>query len=201
MPHKTSAVLAASLATLLLALATSGAAARNLSISNQSIRATFNNIELISEGLSTISCHVTLEGSFHGRSIIKASGALIGYVTRMTPGNCNKSITVLTATLPWHVQYEGFSGTLPNITLLIVRLSNFSFQWEAGLGVRCLARTELRLRFIRSITTTELTSAEIPLQSLPLTGTFCPSTGSFRSATNGAVTLLNSTTRVSVRLI
>jgi hypothetical protein len=201
MLRKAPAVLAGCLATLFMALAVGPAQARNLSLSNQTIRMTFNNLELVAEGLSTMTCHVTLEGSFHTRTFAKVAGALVGYLTRATTGSCNNPVTILTATLPWHVRYEGFSGTLPNITLIIARISGAAFSLEPGVGIRCLATAELRLRAVRNVTTQELTGIEVPLQNVPLTGAFCPSEGSLRSRENGSVTILNSTTRISVHLI
>jgi hypothetical protein len=75
--------LATAAATLLLATAITTASARNLSISEQSFRVTFSSLELVTE-LVTIRCRVTLEGSFHTRTIAKVPGSLVGAISRAT---------------------------------------------------------------------------------------------------------------------
>jgi hypothetical protein len=201
MSRQPTAVLAAVIATIALGLAITTASARTFSISNQNIRASFRNLEFEPEGFSTISCRITLEGSFHSRTIAKVRGALIGYLTRVSTNNCNNGVTILTETLPWHIRYESFSGILPNITLILVRTSPISFQLEFGLGIRCLARGELGVRFIRIVPGGQLRFARIERQSLSLTGAFCPSTLAFRSAEDGLVTLLGNNTLITVTLI
>src|SRR6476659_4992344 len=120
-------VLAGLGATLLMALAVGAASARNFSASNPQFRATFNNFEINFErgeegGFGITTCHLTLEGSLHGTTIVKGQGTLLGYITSVTTGQCNYGLvpyTILAETLPWHVSYAGFSGRLPNITLLL----------------------------------------------------------------------------------
>jgi len=191
-------------ATILMAFVVSTASARNLSISNQNLRVTFNNLELGIEGFATTTCHVTLEGSLHSRTIAKVLESLIGYITRVTTGNCNAGVTIL-RTLPWHVRYRGFSGTLPNITLLFIRNMNTTFNVEPGAFINCLATANIDSRLIRSTATGELTGAEIPTTEVPLRGGGgfgCPaSVGFFRSGGNGSVMLLGATTRITVTLI
>lgn len=187
-------------ATLLMAFAIGTASARNLSISNQNIRMTFNNIELGIEGVSTTSCHVTLEGSFHSRTLPKTPETLVGLLTRVANGSCNNPVTIL-GTLPWHIRYTGFSGTLPNITLIIARAIGASFQVEPGLGIRCLMRNNLQFRAIRNTASGELSGIEIPTQEVSLTGAFCPATGALASNGNGSIMLLGATTRLTVTLI
>jgi len=190
-------VLAGIGATLLMALAIGTASARNLSISNQSFRGTFNNLEFTVEGISTTTCRVTLEGSLHTRTIDKTPGTLIGNITRVITGQCNPNqVTILTETLPWNVRYSGFSGRLPNITLLIIH-SRAAFRVSV-----CLSGEIIQGRFSRDPNTGELVLGSIPSQVVPATGPFCfPGRGVFRSNGNGSVFLLGSNTRVSVTLI
>lgn len=131
------AVLAAA---LLLASAVGSASARNLSTSNQNIRVTFTSIELGTESV-IIRCPVTLEGSFHARTIAKVAGSLVGAVTRhqTKQESCTGGIaagfngteryngTTPSSTLPWHLSYESFAGTLPNITSAQFLYSRFRF--------------------------------------------------------------------------
>jgi hypothetical protein len=191
-------------ATMLMALALSTASARNLSISNQNIRATFNNLEFIAGEFTPVTCRVTLEGSLHSRTIPKTPELLLGYITRVITGQCSEPVTVLTATLPWHVRYVGFSGRLPDITLLLIRLRRPSFNVEGGFGFRCLSEADLNGRFIRNTTTGQLTP-NLPRQSFPVRGGGgfgCPvSTGEMQSVGDARLFLLGGTTLIFLTLI
>jgi len=128
-------------ASLLLSAAISTASARDLVITNQNFRATWASLEF--SGAAVTRCAVTLEGSFHYRTIVKNPRSLIGLITRaivnrpciegtgsafngveryngITPAN----------TLPWHVTYEGFTGRLPNIETLLILLARARFGIE-----------------------------------------------------------------------
>jgi hypothetical protein len=123
------------------ALACSSASAIQLSLSEPAFRAIWTSARFIFAG-ATVSCNVTLEGSFHRTTIAKVEGSLIGSVTRATSGSCTAgTMSILTATLPWHLQYGSFSGTLPNITAMTTRLIGMSGSWTF-LGITCLGRTE-----------------------------------------------------------
>jgi hypothetical protein len=193
MHTRTIATLCAATATALMAFALGTASARNLSISNQQIRGTFNDLEL-ADPFATDHCRVTLEGSLHARTIAKSPNALLGYITRAIAGQCTVGTTILTETLPWHVRYVGFSGRLPNITLLLIR-TRYAFRFSF-----CRADTEINARFIRNTTTGQLTQIEVPLQEIPVEGFGCePLT--FRSNANGSVFLLGTTNLIFVTLI
>ena len=123
-------------ATTLLAALTTTSPAREFETSEQRIRVVFRPLRLLSSSGDTVSCTVTLEGSFHYRTIRKVERSLIGYITKAiiaTP-NCVSSpeagirIAALTETLPWHLTYVDFSGTLPNVTARI-KLNRFSFNF------------------------------------------------------------------------
>jgi len=131
-------------AALLITLATGSSAARNLSISHGELwRAIFNPIEFRSSGLTAAACTVTLEGSFHAVTAPKVERSLVGSITRATVGICRSgSVTVLQETLPWHIQYSGFLGRLPDITG--VRLIGIGVSYrvrDAIFGSVCLSRT------------------------------------------------------------
>jgi len=121
-------------ATTLLAATATTSPAREFESSNQNTRIVFRPVRFLGSNGDTISCTVTLEGSFHYRTIRKVEGALVGYITRAivdTP-NCVSSPTTgirgvaLTETLPWHITYVDFSGALPNVTLRF-KLNRSSF--------------------------------------------------------------------------
>ena len=198
--------LAALAATLLLASAISSASARSFSATTSGLRATFTRLEFTNEtGFGFVSCSVTLEGSFHSRTIAKTA-ELIGAITRVDirrPCTGGEGIA-RTETLPWHVTYFGFIGNLPNISILILLLSRLRFDIsapglcdgeygnatdnirgeatrEAGGGITTLAPSNDRASLIRT------------------NSGFCPSRGGFRG--NATITALNSASRITITLI
>ncbi|MBS1869463.1 MAG: hypothetical protein JSS99_07340 [Actinobacteria bacterium] len=116
-------VVAALAATALFAVLASASSAREFETSETRIRVVFRPLIFQStEGADRISCTVTLEGTFHYRTIAKVERSLIGYITRAIAetNTCASSpagiqARVLTETLPWHVQYKDFAGTLPEV--------------------------------------------------------------------------------------
>ncbi|HEX7291075.1 MAG TPA: hypothetical protein VF250_08120 [Conexibacter sp.] len=198
-PRKTtvSTIVAAIFAITLIATT---ATARNLSISNQQVRANFREVRF--SGLfGTTVCQVTVEGSFHSRTIAKVVGQLVGYITTVRLGPCaTGTATVLSETLPWHVRYRGFQGTLPNITRTDADIINHSFRVRTPEGFNCLARSTpempTRIGFNREVVTGQITSANV-------TGsieTSCGIPGSF-SSDNGPVRLLLTGELIFIRLI
>ena len=144
--HRYTKLLLASLtATAILAMAISSASANRLSVSNNRLwRVTWTSLRFLNNvNTNTVLCPVTLEGSFHSATIVKTIGALLGYVTRASLiNNCTGGhATIRTETLPWHIRYRGYSGTLPNITLIILGLSRTRFRVETG-GITCEVTTE-----------------------------------------------------------
>ena len=187
-------------ATVLLGALVSSASARNASVSNVSLRSTFRAVTF--EGaFGRIVCEVLLEGSLHNRTFAKRVGSLIGYITQAILRPCaTGTATILRETLPWHVRYAGFSGTLPNITSITIHVINSSFRVREPFAT-CLARsTEARPAvgtFNRDPGTRRITSAEIG-GTVP---TDCfGQEGSFRSD-RGTVSLVGNTTAITVTLI
>jgi hypothetical protein len=84
--------LSALCAALLLALAVGASSAGRLSLSNQNLRFTFTEF-IMRVGESSDICQLTLEGSFHNRTVAKALGTLIGYITRAVAGTCSLATT------------------------------------------------------------------------------------------------------------
>jgi hypothetical protein len=134
-------LLAAVAAAMLVLALVSSASAGRLSSSSTSIRVSFREITF-NLPFGNTTCAVTLEGSFHGRTIAKTAGLLVGYITRATMGACAAgSVTILAETLPWHIRYASFAGTLPNITSFRVNAVNASFRVREPFGVTCLVRS------------------------------------------------------------
>jgi hypothetical protein len=214
--------MAALSASLLLAIAVSTASARRLDTTEQQWRATWASLEFVGEVIITIRCPVTMEGSFHSRTIPKIERLLIGAVTRINikQNSCVNGIVagfngeepyngrVPASTLPWHITYESFTGTLPSIGSVRILFSRFRFGVRDAPGGNCTGQYgtaadnvtfSLRLegRAITEIIPVEMRN--IATLSRRDEGIFCPETGRIRGV--GTVTLLNMTTRITLTLI
>lgn len=193
-------------AALILSLAISSASANKLSISNRNIRAVWTPMRFVGGG-NTVSCNVTLEGSFHSATIAKARGALIGHISRGSLNNCTGgSATILSATLPWHVQYESFAGTLPDINTVRILFIGASFQFQPAGSLTCLMRTSTTeptgaIAFLEQERVIAFTIN--PLLEIRLTGQggLCAFSGGAHLEGIGVLTLLGNTTAISIRLI
>jgi len=162
-----------------------------------------------SVGGATVRCAVTLEGSFNLLAIEKVAGTNIGSITRASLGGCTGgTATVLTEGLPWELTYDSFTGTLPNIASIRERVLGAAIQVRNELAT-CLARSEARNPlYVIAATTREAGGLlETPTlrveegQSLPLTGAFGCELGTGRLAGSATTTVLNGTTRLTVRQV
>jgi hypothetical protein len=198
--------LTALMATLLFATAISTASARILSVSNQNIRATWTSLGFV--GPTTIKCRVTLEGSFHSRTIPKIVRHLIGSITRILADteNCTGGRgRPRNEFLPGHITYEGFRGILPNITGVFLLLSRIRFQIiSPGLATCDYGTSTTNITGEAAVEAGRGITGLRPINgrnSVALhSGTFfCPSSGNFEGT--GSVMLLGTTTRISVLLI
>lgn len=201
--------LTAMTAAFILASALSTASARNLEVSSQTFRVVWSNLEFTNEfGIGTVRCSVTLEGSFHSRTIPKVERLLIGAITRANVGTSTCTggrATPSTEILPWHVTYENFTGTLPAIRTVGLLLSRIGFLLEAS---GCNGRYGEARDNISGSGTVEggggiTTLAPVAGRNrarlvLTLSG-ICPAFGGFVGS--GNVTVLNGAGRVTVRLI
>ncbi|MBS1868330.1 MAG: hypothetical protein JSS99_01570 [Actinobacteria bacterium] len=141
---------------VMLASAVATASAGRLSVSEARFRITWSSLEL--SGFATnVRCALTLEGSYHSRTSAKTAEALAGYITGATVrhpctggeawafnGTENLEGTTLANSLPWHIRYESFSGTLPNITEITDKLVGARFLIKAtflGITIRCVYTT------------------------------------------------------------
>jgi len=201
-------------ATALMAALTGSASARSFSVSNESLRATWARVSFTDPifGFSVV-CPVTLEGSLHGRTIAKGTYNLIGYITRAAvglPASCTGGeATILQESLPWHVRYEGFTGTLPDITTIRVLVARASFRvHSSSVGATCLFTTREtlaehgRLTFNREAggrLTTAVLGGEITSNEGCVVGTRIR--GRLSSGNSATLTLLNTSNDISVTLI
>jgi hypothetical protein len=218
MHTRTRLLLSALVAALALSAAVTTAQARRFELSNQFFRVVWSGLTFSEVGGAEgpqVTCAVTLEGSFHSRTLSKVSGQLIGYVTfarvkrPCLGGNAwtLDGVERPVQTLPWHIRYDSFRGTLPNVTGILVQLIDTSFLVEI-FPIGCLYKSTTAnpthgiINIEAGGNANTLTADEtkpIPL-SVDLSGGFCPVTG-FLSGT-GNVTLQGSTTtRIRVRLV
>jgi hypothetical protein len=187
-------------ASILLAALVGSASAGRLSTSSETGRVTYREVRFAG-GFGTTVCALTVEGSFHSRTIAKTVGLLVGYVTAAAFGGCTMgSATVLRETLPWHIRYASFTGTLPSITAAVGHVVNVGFQIrEPVFGITCLARsTEAS-----PVTTTANREAGGAMTSVRVGGaipTNCGTEGTLEG-TSTSFTVLNSATRITVTLI
>jgi len=191
-------------AALILAAATSSASANHLMFTHNNIRITWNPVRFVG-GTITVTCNLTLEGSFHSATIAKVVETLIGHITRGAIEGCSGgTVTLLMETLPWHLRYNGFTGALPNIRLLIVHGIGFSYRIQPTGSVPCLLKTtatepagfEQVVGASGEINNTRWDSREIALDGL-----LCAWAGTAHLEGNGRTTVLNSGTTITVTLI
>jgi len=207
MHHQTRLALTALTATLLMACCVSSASANRLSVSNKNTRSVWARLVLQngSSGANLVTCPVTIEGSFHSATIRKVIGALGGYVTRATAGRpcTGGAVTINQASLPWHITYEGFEGTLPNIEEIFILLSNVNYTVEV-FGVRCGYGTptdNLDLRASRNASGEVMIGDQLESVNNKLSGgILCPASGKYIPLSELA-TVLGTTTRISITLI
>jgi len=190
-------------ATVLLCALVSSASARNFETTSQTLRAQFRELRF-SFPFGSPACQVTVEGSFHARTIQKVVGTLSGFITRADLGICSGgTVTILRETLPWHIRYSAFTGTLPNITSVRASVIGASLRVRETSGmIICLARTTATepgiVTFNRevggAVTNVELGGRiRVGAECFGESGTF--------SSDRAPLTALNTTTRITIRLI
>jgi hypothetical protein len=222
-------------AAMLVAVSALGAAAgtahaRNLSIrgAERGIRFTWRGFRVSmvesNVGFAT-ECPVTMEGSFHSTSMPKINRWLVGYVNRarVAEASCRGIIgpeemhggeaypvkmQFLTESLPWHLRYASFAGTLPGITSVRIELIGPAIRvYELPSGVACLYRSEaghpmpytLTLGAGRDVTAVrpDASPAALPLVS----GIFCEIGDRGLSYSGDGALSSSSGTTVSISLI
>jgi hypothetical protein len=204
--------------TAFLALTIGSTSANRLSASNHRFRLTWASLRMFPEnetGAPDIRCPVTLEGSFHSATIRKTAGALIGAVTKgivnaAEPPCAGGHATVRQESLPWHVTYESFRGTLPNITSVefLVRRYSLVIELSAIAGLQCLysdqGAPEENLMGRVAIGASGQITSDTPetnrrTRRSPTSSILCPQFMKYEGT--GQVFLLGTTTRISLTLI
>jgi hypothetical protein len=215
-------VLAALVATACLAVAVGTANARRIEFSEQHIRAVWSIERAHFKGSNAafaIECELTIEGSFHSRTLSKVCGQLIGYITvAEAPNLCiGGEIAILNGveplpgggtapnTLPWHVRYHSFSGTLPTIERIRIQIIGAAIlMWDAL--IECLyqstaAKPLFAILHIVAGTLTTLQWDETSPIPLKIELRFpCPAEATLAGSSN-TFEVQRRTTRVFVRLV
>ncbi|MGN6189504.1 MAG: hypothetical protein ACTHOE_11430 [Conexibacter sp.] len=212
MCHKIKALGTVVGAIAILAMAVGVASGRNFSLSNQTFRATFAEFRVVGVEIS-VTCRVTLEGSFHSRTIAKVREALIGAITAATAAHpCAggeafffNGVEREPNTLPWHLQYDSFEGTLPSaISGVTLVLSRFRYLIQnficAGAYGSETDRVFMRFHLVSGVLqeAMPISGRNSVTRVITLSG-ICPATTTLSGG--GAYTALNSATRVTVTLI
>jgi hypothetical protein len=185
-------------ATVFLGALVASASANRIWATSTTVRASFPGVRF-SGGFGTSECAVTLEGSFHSATMEKVAGKLVGYITRAVAATrCFRgSGTILTASLPWHIRYASFAGTLPNITSINATITGAGFNVkEPVFGIACLASGGTQTLVFNREPAGVVTSAVIGGES----PTSCGRNGTLEGTSN-SLTVLNSTSRITVTLI
>lgn len=211
-------VLVACVGAVTLGLGVSGSSANRLEFNAQTFRLVWSQLRVVvAEGIAEVRCPVTLEGSFHSRTLAKVSRALVGSITRVAIGQpanvCEGGAgTVLAATLPWHLQYQAFEGTLPRITGVKFRFIGVAWRISiTELGISCLYRSEAgqpaaaTFKLFRGLfgewgPTITSVRADESLSLVPSGEFFCED-AEVRFEGSGTVTQLGSTNSLTLRLI
>jgi hypothetical protein len=223
MRKRSKLLLGALVATIALGTLVSTTSARRFGLTNQSFRAVWTGgaaetgLEFV-VGMTTIKCPATLEGSFHSRTLSKVAEALIGYVTRAAVGMCaGGTVTLQAGTLPWHIRYDSFSGTLPVITEVHVRILGALYLISArevpfGLLLACkyeaTAATPWRMSLDPEahgpaiVQLRPLREAQINLfVRLAESVANCPNEHQFTNSSTQRFTLLGTATAISITLV
>jgi hypothetical protein len=196
-------------AALSLASALSAASARSFSTSSQTLRVTWSNLEFTnSVGFGFVRCAFTLEGSLHSRTIAKIANSLIGAITRVAVLHpcTGGELIPRTETLPWHIQYEQFTGTLPTIRGLIWLLSRFRVDMvlpgicDGEYGSSTDALGQALSREAGGAITGWTPLSEDRATGIRTNSGICPGTAGFRNSST-SITALNSSSRITVTLI
>lgn len=200
MPIRSKPILALLSALLTMSVCVASAPARQFTTSNQQFRAIWTPLAFTAlGGFIQVRCNVTLRGSFHYRTSSKTRGALAGYITSaaLTRPCSGGEAWILngteraTNTLPWHISYDSFTGTLPRIRTLRTAVIGGSFLLLA-LGNGCRYQSTAASPGFGRINLNELTGEANSLQaenssSIPLSETLagsCPASGSFTGTTS-----------------
>jgi hypothetical protein len=202
-------VLAVTAIIVFLGVVASTAGAKRFETSERGFLVRFGTLAFNTAG-NRVSCPVTLEGSFHSRTLSKVSGQLIGYITQAQvpstePPCVEGTLTALTTTLPWHIQYNSFAGRLPTITRIRITLVGARLQLHPRNSVTCLFGSTQANPFAFDVNVEATggvnTLTARPEFTIPLEG-FCGIAGNGAFEGTGEIfTLVTPQVRITIRLV
>ena len=206
------------IATLTLTLAVGSASASRLSMSERDFQITWVALTFAEPASAMeVECLVALKGTFHSSTIRKVAGSLIGQITEAQVGAhevcTNGDLFMLNGveelngrvvgnTLPWHVQYSGFIGALPNINMRVA-IIGASILVESEFG-NCLYRSTQAQPwygiFEKNASNRIIAFRNSEANAIPLAvGILC--LASIYPERSGGVNVLETTTSIFLRLI
>jgi hypothetical protein len=189
-------------------LAAGVASANRFSINSSGFRTVFRPLTFTAAGGEvSMSCNFTFEGSFHSRVVVKTVGLLVGHITRASLNECRGGgMTVLAETLPWHLTYARFAGTLPTIDHIYGEVIGASLRGQPTGLPACLARTTttnaMEALIDRDPSGGRVNTLSAGPSEIPMSGEFgCIIAGEVSLSGTATVTQLGSTAAVTVNLI
>lgn len=165
-------------------------ASRSIEVSETRSTSTFRALTFEGGGLRIV-CPVTITLTLHGRSFPKVERTLVGFAEIIVGTALCSGGTARALPGRYHVRYISFSGTLPNIRGIRLRLERTAFLLSVGGFGECLYQGDADGITGPGTEVTSLTADET--SSIPLfrrlAGIFCPATGRFRGTATVAPTL------------
>ncbi len=137
-------MLAVTVTAVALLTVANAASARRIAVDDLDYDRIWTPMRFVAAGTTT-TCNVTILGHFHSATFAKVIGSLIGLLDHAAVGSCTEgaSATLLSESIPWHIRYRSFCGTLPFLTCIVVDYIGFSVRVDpAGASPACLLRSE-----------------------------------------------------------
>jgi len=165
---------------------TSGGARRGIREIDRDLHLKLGAIEII--------CESTMVKDIHSL-ISKVAGSLFGFVTDLRFANCRETLGAVATVrglieVPWHIRYQSFTGTLPMITSVLVRIVDAKILITLRPAL-CLYRGDIPMfktgrTANGSITVTQLTNLrhQVPLFRALEGSSRCPSELEFEALYN-----------------
>jgi hypothetical protein len=182
---------------LTLSVAVASSSAGRLSVSTRNFTITWSRLnKTTTGGGGPIGCPFTMSGSFHSSTLAKVSGALIGLINRSSYNSTTcGAATVNQESLPWHIRYRSFRGTLPNISGVDLGVTGAKFTLNIGATCTNQWTVERPAVFIANLSAGRVTSFT------PDSGATIPFRGSFFCNLAGNYTLEGTSSSVTALTI
>lgn len=138
---------------------------------------------------SSVTCALTLLGTFVHGTITKTTGTTIGSITGLRWGSCSGGEIEAVLNLPWRLTYNSILGTLPEgVTGMLVTINGMALSFSVFIGFfECLYRGDVGALIAMTRTTGStystgtLITLFLPAMSL-ISGFGCSRTLNFHAA-------------------